>query len=73
MLKRPLTAKASAEQVVKDIRHATCRLQSSEEKIWTIPADLSLENCLLKKDMSDPFGDARYHLPGNSWGKPGVI
>jgi hypothetical protein len=33
MMKKPVTTKAPAEQVVKDIRRATRKLHSSEEKV----------------------------------------
>lgn len=41
MTKKPVTAKAPAEQVVKDIRRATRKLHSSEEKIRMARTSLS--------------------------------
>ena len=36
MTKNPVTTKAPAEAAVKDIRRATRKLHSSEEKIWIV-------------------------------------
>jgi transposase len=43
MRKNPMTTKAPAEEVVKDIRRATRKLQSSEEKIRICPSSNDLE------------------------------
>lgn len=40
MRKNPVTTKAPAEQVVKDIRRATRKLHSSEEKIQIVLSGL---------------------------------
>ena len=47
MIKKPVTTKAPAEQVVKDIRRATRKLHSSEEKIRIVlsgPAPVSFRS-----------------------------
>ena len=44
MRKNPVTTKAPAEQVVKDIRRATRKLHSSEEKIRIVLSELPPEN-----------------------------
>ena len=46
MTKRPVTAKAPAEQVVKDIRRATRKLHSSEEKIRIVLSGLRGEDSI---------------------------
>ena len=43
-MKKPVTTKASAEQVVKDIRRATRKLHSSEEKIRIVLSGLRGED-----------------------------
>ena len=45
-MKEPVTAKAPAEQVVKDIRRATRKLHSSEEKIRIVLSGLRGENSI---------------------------
>jgi transposase len=44
MRKNPVTTKAPAEQVVKDIRRATRKLHSSEEKIRIVLSGLRGED-----------------------------
>ncbi|MDZ7906326.1 MAG: hypothetical protein U5N55_11550, partial [Cypionkella sp.] len=44
MMKKPVTTKAPAEQVVKDIRRATRKLHSSEEKIRIVLSGLRGED-----------------------------
>jgi transposase len=44
MMKNPVTTKAPAEQVVKDIRRATRKLHSSEEKIRIVLSGLRGED-----------------------------
>ena len=57
MSKKPVTKKAEAEEVVKDIRRATRKIHSAEEKIRIVLADLILENRVLKKNTSGAGGD----------------
>jgi hypothetical protein len=40
MRQNPMTERAPAEQVAKDIRRATCKLHSSEEKTRFVPFGL---------------------------------
>jgi hypothetical protein len=49
MMKKPVTAKAPAEQVVKDIRHATRKLHSSEEMIRIVLSGLRGEDSIAKR------------------------
>ena len=46
MRKNPVTTKAHAEQVVKDIRHAARKLHSSEEKIQILLSNLCGEDTI---------------------------
>ena len=46
MMKKPMTTKAPAEQVVKDIRRATRKLHSSEEKIRIVLSGLRGEDSI---------------------------
>jgi transposase len=46
MRKNPVTMKAPAEQVVKDIRRATRKLHSSEEKIQIVLTGLRGEDSI---------------------------
>jgi hypothetical protein len=46
MMKKPGTTKAPAEQVVKDIRRATRKLHSSEEKIRIVLSGLRGEDSI---------------------------
>jgi transposase len=46
MMKKPVTTKAPAEQVVKDIRRATRKLHSSEEKIRIVLSGLRGEDSI---------------------------
>ena len=57
MSKKPVTKEAEAEKVVKDIRRATRKIHSAEEKIRIVLADLILENRVLKKNTSGAGGD----------------
>ena len=49
MMKKPVTTKAPAEQVVKDIRRATRKLHSSEEKIRIVLSGLRGEDSMCVK------------------------
>ena len=46
MMKKPMTTKAPAEQIVKDIRRATRKLHSSEEKIRIVLSGLRGEDSI---------------------------
>ena len=46
MMKKPVTTKAPVDQVVKDIRRATRKLHSSEEKIRIVLSGLRGEDSI---------------------------
>ena len=46
MMKKPVSTKAPAEQIVKDIRRATRKLHSSEEKIRIVLSGLRGEDSI---------------------------
>lgn len=46
MSKKPVTMKAKAEKVVKDIRRATRKIHGGEEKIRIVLASLRGDDCI---------------------------
>ena len=56
MRKNPVTTKAPAEQVVKDIRRATRKLHSSEEKIRIVLSGLRGEDIMAGQCRKEGIG-----------------
>ena len=65
MRKNPVTTKASAEQVVKDIRRATRKLHSSEEKIRIVLSGLRGEDSIAELCRKEGIAQSLYY----SWSK----
>ena len=65
MTKRPVTAKAPVEQVVKDIRRATRKLHSSEEKIRIVLSGLRGEDSIAELCRKEGIAQSLYF----SWSK----
>jgi hypothetical protein len=68
MSKKPLTKKAEAEKVVKDIRRATRKIHSAEEKIRIVLAGLRGEDSIAElcrregialRGVAPPLGPTR--------------
>ncbi len=60
MSKNPVTTKAPAEQVVKDIRRATRKLHSSEEKIRIVLTGLRGEDSIAELCRKDGIAQSLY-------------
>ncbi len=65
MMKKPVTTKAPAEQVVKDIRRATRKLHSSEEKIRIVLSGLRGEDSIAELCRKENIAQSLYY----SWSK----
>ena len=65
MMKKPVTTKAPAEQVVKDIRRATRKLHSSEEKIRIVLSGLRGEDSIAELCRKEGIAQSLYC----SWSK----
>lgn len=65
MMKKPVTTKAPAEQVVKDIRRATRKLHSSEEKIRIVLSGLRGEDSIAELCRKEGIAQSLYY----SWSK----
>ena len=65
MIKKPVTTKAPAEQVVKDIRRATRKLHSSEEKIRIVLSGLRGEDSIAELCRKEGIAQSLYY----SWSK----
>ena len=65
MRKNPVTTKAPAEQVVKDIRRATRKLHSSEEKIRIVLSGLRGEESIAEVCRKEGIAQSLYY----SWSK----
>lgn len=65
MTKKPVTTKAPAEQVVKDIRRATRKLHSSEEKIRIVLSGLRGEDSIAELCRKEGIAQSLYY----SWSK----
>ncbi len=64
-MKKPVTTKAPAEQVVKDIRPATRKLHSSEEKIRIVLSGLRGEDGIAELCRKEGIAQSLYY----SWSK----
>ena len=64
-MKKPVTTKAPAEQVVKDIRRATRKLHSSEEKIRIVLSGLRGEDSIAELCRKEGIAQSLYY----SWSK----
>ena len=62
---KPVTTKAPAEQVVKDIRRATRKLHSSEEKIRIVLSGLRGEDSIAELCRKENIAQSLYY----SWSK----
>ncbi len=65
-MKKPMTTKAPAEQVVKDIRRATRKLHSSEEKIRIVLSGLRGEVATYR-NSNRLLGHSIFLRSGNIW------
>lgn len=65
MRKPPLTTKAPAEQVVKDIRRATRKVHSSEEKIRVVLSGLRGEDSIAELCRKEGIAQSLYY----TWSK----
>ncbi len=65
MMKKPMTTKAPAEQVVKHIRRATRKLHSSEEKIRIVLSGLRGEDSIAELCRKEGIAQSLYY----SWSK----
>ena len=65
MMRKPVTTKAPAEQVVKDIRRATRKLHSSEEKIRIVLSGLRGEDSIAELCRKEGIAQSLYY----SWSK----
>ena len=65
MMKKPVTTKEPAEQVVKDIRRATRKLHSSEEKIRIVLSGLRGEDSIAELCRKERIARSLYY----SWSK----
>ena len=65
MRKNPVTMKAPAEQVVKDIRRATRKLHSSEEKMRIVLSGLRGEDSIAELCRKEGIAQSLYY----SWSK----
>ena len=65
MSKKPVTKKAAAEKVVKDIRRATLKIQSVEEKISIVLAGLRGEDSIAELCRRGGIAQSLYF----SWSK----
>ena len=65
MMKKPVTTKAPAEQVLKDIRRATRKLHSFEEKIRIVLSGLRGEDSIAELCRKEGIAQSLYY----SWSK----
>lgn len=65
MMKKPVTTKAPAVQVVKDIRRATRKLHSSEEKIRIVLSGLRGEDSIAELCRKEGIAQSLYY----NWSK----
>jgi transposase len=65
MMKKPVTTKVPAEQVVNDIRRATRKLHSSEEKIRIVLSGLRGEDSIAELCRKEGIAQSLYY----SWSK----
>ena len=65
MRKNPVTVKDAAEAVVKNIRRATRKLHSSEEKIRIVPSGLRGEDSIAELFRKEGIAQSLYY----SWSK----
>ena len=65
MSKKPVTKKAEAEKVVKDIRRATRKIHSAEEKIRIVLAGLRGEDSISELCRREGIAQSLYY----SWSK----
>jgi transposase len=65
MSKKPVTKKAEAEKVVKDIRRATRKIHSAEEKIRIVLAGLRGEDSIAELCRQEGIAQSLYY----SWSK----
>ena len=59
---KPMTTKAPAEQVVKDIRRATRKLHSSEEKIRIVLSGLRGEDSIAELCRKENIAQSLYYV-----------
>ena len=64
-MKKPVATKAAADQVVKDIRRATRKLHSSEEKIRIVLSGLRGEDSIAELCRKEGIAQSLY----SSWSK----
>ena len=64
-MRKPVTTKVPAEQVVKDIRRATRKLHSSEEKIRIVLSGLRGEDSIAELCRKEGIAQSLYY----SWSK----
>ena len=60
-MKKPVTTKAPADQVVKDIRRATRKLHSSEEKIRIVLSGLRGEDSIAELCRKEGIAQSLYY------------
>jgi len=65
MSKKPVTPKAEAEKAVKDIRRATRKIHSTEEKIRVVLAGLRGEDSIAELCRREGIAQSLYY----SWSK----
>ena len=69
-MKKPVTTKAPAEQVVKDIRRATRKLHSSEEKIRIVLSGLRGEDSIAELCRKEGIAQSLYYSCARSKSLP---
>ncbi len=69
-MKKPLTTKAPAEQVVKDIRRATRKLHSSEENIRIVLSGLRGEDSIAELCRKEGIANDKTSAPSRRSGAP---
>ena len=67
MMKKPITTKAPAEQVIKDIRRATHKLHSSEEKIRIVLSGLRGEDSIAALCRKEGIAQSLYYSRTNDF------
>ena len=65
MMKKPVTTRAPAEQIVKDIRRATRKLHGSEEKIRIVLSGLRGEDGIAELCRKEGIAQSLFH----SWSR----
>ena len=61
MMKKPVTTRAPAEQIVKDIRRATRKLPGSEEKIRIVLSGLRVEDGIAELCRNEGIAQSLFH------------